>query len=174
MGSGGDERGRQGNGAAPSTAGATICRQQAKPPGCRHKSCESRLPGPSTALALNADGEVVAWGKNSDGQTNVPPAATNIVAVAAGTAHSLALKDDGSVVAWGRDWDGQTDVPSTATNVVAVAAGWAHSLALRADGRWWRGATTITARPISPSSAWMSWLFLPATTTTWRCGRMGQ
>ena len=77
---------------------------------------------------------MAAWGKNWDGQTNVPPAATNVVAIAAGGYHSLALRDDGSVLAWGRNWDGQTNVPPPATNVVAIAAGLSHSLALRADG----------------------------------------
>ena len=38
-------------------------------------------PGIDDALALNADGTVAAWGKNWDGQANVPPAATNVVGV---------------------------------------------------------------------------------------------
>lgn len=90
--------------------------------------------GGSHVLALNADGTVTAWGKNWDGQIDVPPAATNVVAVAAGGDHSLALRDDGAVIAWGRNWDGQTEVPWLATNVIAIAAGLAHSLALRSDG----------------------------------------
>ena len=85
-------------------------------------------------LALHTDGTVVAWGKNRDGQCNVPITATAIVAVAAGGDHSLALREDGTVVAWGRNWDGQTSVPASASNVIAIAAGWAHSLALRSDG----------------------------------------
>src|ERR1019366_5584789 len=89
-------------------------------------------------VMLSADASraqnVAGWGENLEGQTNVPPTATNLVAVAAGAAHSLALGDDGSVIAWGRNWDGQASVPSTATNSVAVSAGWAHSVALRADG----------------------------------------
>jgi hypothetical protein len=85
-------------------------------------------------LALNADHSVFAWGKNADGQTNVPTGLTNVAAISAGSDHSLALVADGSVVAWGRDHHGQTQVPASATNVVGIAAGWAHSLALRADG----------------------------------------
>ncbi len=77
---------------------------------------------------------VIVWGDGSQGQTNVPPAATNVLTVAAGAAHSLALQGDGSVVAWGDNSCGQTNVPSDATNVVAIAAGDYHSLALRADG----------------------------------------
>ncbi len=85
-------------------------------------------------LALSVDGTVAASGKNADGQLNVPPEATNVVAIAAGRDHSLALRDDGRVFAWGRNWDNQTNVPPTATNIVSLAAGWAHSLGLRADG----------------------------------------
>ena len=57
--------------------------------------------GLRTAWRCGADGTVVAWGANSQGQTNVPNGLTNVVAVAAGSYHSLALKADGTVVAWG-------------------------------------------------------------------------
>jgi alpha-tubulin suppressor-like RCC1 family protein len=85
-------------------------------------------------LVLYDDGRVSGWGKNADGQLDVPLSLTNAVAIAAGGNHSLALRDDGTVIAWGRNWDGQTTVPDYATNVIAVAAGLAHSLALKADG----------------------------------------
>jgi alpha-tubulin suppressor-like RCC1 family protein len=85
-------------------------------------------------LALKNDGTVLAWGKNWNGQINVPPGLTNVIAVAAGSDHSLALRNDGSVIAWGKNLDGQASVPASATNVIAMAAGWAHSVALRADG----------------------------------------
>jgi len=47
--------------------------------------------GFSHNLALKADGTVVAWGLNSDGQATVPPDVTDATAVAAGQYHSLAL-----------------------------------------------------------------------------------
>ncbi len=77
---------------------------------------------------------VVAWGYNSDGQTNVPAGLTDAVAVAGGRNHSLALRADGTAVAWGSNSAGQTNVPTGLTNAVAVACGGAHSLALLADG----------------------------------------
>src|ERR1035438_2668592 len=46
---------------------------------------------------------VIAWGDNSFGQTNVPNNATNVVAIAAGDYHSLALRADGLLLAWGRN-----------------------------------------------------------------------
>lgn len=79
-----------------------------------------------------AGNRVVAWGGNSSGKTNVPPTATNVMAVAAGSSHSLALACDGTVIGWG------ATIPSTPpaglSNVVAIAAGLGQSLALRSDG----------------------------------------
>ncbi len=45
--------------------------------------------------------QIVAWGDNSYGQTNVPSGLTNVIAISAGQGTSLALKDDGSLVQWG-------------------------------------------------------------------------
>ena len=78
--------------------------------------------------------EVIAWGGNTNGQTNLPAGLTGVVAVAAGDRHSLALKADGTVVAWGGNDAGQTIVPPGLNDVVAIAAGGYHSLALKADG----------------------------------------
>ena len=63
--------------------------------------------GRSFNLGLEADGSVVAWGKDDYGQCDVPIPNANFVAVAAGGEHSLGLKADGSVVAWGRNQYGQ-------------------------------------------------------------------
>jgi alpha-tubulin suppressor-like RCC1 family protein len=82
--------------------------------------------------ALNAPAQtVIAWGDNSQGQATVPNAASNVVAVAAGSFHSLALRSDGTVITWGAS---AAPVPDNATNVTAIAAGASHDLALRSDG----------------------------------------
>lgn len=101
------------------------------------------------ALALRADGRVIAWGSNYDGQTNVPPTLANVRSIAAGYYHSLAVRRDGSVAAWGSDQDvlgmgfaGQSVVPAGLTNVSAVAGGGFHSLALI-------GPAFITTPPVS-------------------------
>src|SRR5262249_49325009 len=62
---------------------------------------------------------LASWGDNASGQTNIPPEATNLVAVAAGYSFNLAARADGSVLAWGDNSLGQTNVPPAATNVVA-------------------------------------------------------
>ena len=53
------------------------------------------------SLALNRDGTVVAWGFDSDGQTDIPDGLSKVVSISGGIAHSLALREDGTVVAWG-------------------------------------------------------------------------
>ncbi len=103
----------------------------------------------SCFCAGRASGQVLVWGDNSSHQTNVPPSATNVIAMAAGDYHCLALRADGTVVAWGASSYGLTNVPPDLTNAVSVAAGSHHSLALRRDGTvtlWgqiWGGTTTV-------------------------------
>ena len=87
------------------------------------------------SLALTAEGQVVAWGA----QTDMPDGLSNVVTIAAGGSHSLALTAEGRVVACGCGYNSSTCVPMTVpsglSNVVAIAAGGAawsnlHSLAL--------------------------------------------
>ncbi len=86
------------------------------------------------SLALKADGTVVGWGANDDGQISIPFALSNVVAIAAGADHSLALEADGTVVAWGRINESQCLAPPALTWRGAIAAGYQHSLALKSDG----------------------------------------
>jgi alpha-tubulin suppressor-like RCC1 family protein len=83
------------------------------------------------SLALKADGTVMGWGTNQDGETTVP-SDLQAVAVDAGGDFSLALKSDGTVVSWGGDNGGETAVPQALANyiVIAVAAGAGHALAV--------------------------------------------
>ncbi|MEV5573140.1 Ig-like domain repeat protein [Spirillospora sp. NPDC052269] len=116
--------------------------------------------GRSQALALTADGHVLAWGRNSQGalgdgrvvDSNVPvrtmlPEGAIATHVYSGHLHSLALTSDGRVLAWGHNASGQlgdgttTDrrvpvqvrLPAGAT-VTRVGAGRFHNLALTSDG----------------------------------------
>jgi hypothetical protein len=52
-------------------------------------------------VALRSDGNLVAWGDNSYGQTNIPSGATNIIAIAAGWYGNAALRANGTVLIWG-------------------------------------------------------------------------
>jgi alpha-tubulin suppressor-like RCC1 family protein len=120
--------------------------------------------GESHALALLADGTVLAWGHNASGElgdgsaptdhhTPVPVAGlgagSGVVAIAAGGTFSLALRADGTVLAWGNNQSGElgdgsaptdhaTPVPvaglGPGSNVIAIVAGGASSYALKSDG----------------------------------------
>ena len=112
--------------------------------------------GSAHSLAIKADGTVVAWGSNSDGQTNVPANLSGVIQVAAGFYHSVALKADGSLVGWGKNDKCQRaniqgsfapftgfsslsplvyEQPAPAiTNGIAVVGGGRLSLVLKADG----------------------------------------
>ena len=76
---------------------------------------------------------MAAAGDDSLGQLDVPSAASNAVAIAAGAWHNLALKIDGTVVGWGENYDGQCNVPASLT-AAAIAAGGYHSLAIQSNG----------------------------------------
>ncbi|MBI3885551.1 MAG: immunoglobulin domain-containing protein [Opitutae bacterium] len=103
------------------------------------------------AMALKADGAVVAWGQGGNGQTDVPAGLAEIVAIATGGSHALALKADGTVAAWGFNGDGQTTVPAGLRNVIAIAAGDRHSLALKADGTLVAWGSTYSGRTAIPA-----------------------
>jgi alpha-tubulin suppressor-like RCC1 family protein/uncharacterized protein YjbI with pentapeptide repeats len=103
-----------------------------------------------SANAILSVGQVFAWGDNSRGETNVPPTATNVIALAGGDYHCLALRTDGSVVVWGDNTYGQTNVPPNATNLTAIVSGSLHSLGLKADGTvvaWGYNDTGVTNVP---------------------------
>jgi alpha-tubulin suppressor-like RCC1 family protein len=114
------------------------------------------------AVALTADGTVIAWGTNffgslgdgtnADSYVPVAVSAINIgnqiASIAVGSAHALALKTDGTVWAWGGNFfgalgDGTTTnrnapVQTTGlTDVKVVASGFTHSLAIKSNGTLW-------------------------------------
>lgn len=85
------------------------------------------------------DSQTYAWGRNEQGQCDVPSAGrTNVAAVAAGDQFSVALRNDGTLVSWGQfapDNPASGKLKGDYTNNVAqVAAGQAHVLVLKKDG----------------------------------------
>ena len=111
-------------------------------------------------LALDADGFVWGWGKNTDGEfangaagdpMNRPvllDLSMPAKAIAAGTHTGYALATDGTVWAWGRGTDGEMGNGTTPaigtptqvtglTNVTAIAATGFAAFALKADGTVW-------------------------------------
>ena len=120
--------------------------------------------GGSFALALKADGTVLAWGNNKSGQLGDGTApkdhptpvqvrglgpGSGVVAIAAGGTSALALKRDGTVLAWGNNQSGQLGDGTAPTDhstpvqvvslgqggrITAIASGGSQSLATRSDG----------------------------------------
>ena len=79
--------------------------------------------------------QIVPWGQDFFGQTNIPAGLGNVLAISAGANNSMALKSDGTVVVWGDNSQHQTNVPSGLSNVVAIACGnFYDCLALKSDG----------------------------------------
>jgi hypothetical protein len=83
--------------------------------------------GLAHSLALDANGDIWAWGRNGHGQlgdgslvdraiaVRVADLPRPAVAIAAGKRHSLALLDDGTVASWGDNSQGQVQ-PTAAAN----------------------------------------------------------
>ncbi len=99
--------------------------------------------GSTHALAVRADGTVLAWGTNTVGEIGNPAVSgtqhsavnvagvggvgllNGVIAVAAGESFSLALRHDGTVVAWGDDAFGQLGRGATpsSTNIPVQVKG---------------------------------------------------
>jgi uncharacterized repeat protein (TIGR02543 family) len=91
--------------------------------------------GAVNAVPVPRDYKLFVWGNNAAAQSAIPPAITNVTAVAPGGWHTLAIKTDGAVIGWGANADGQCTTPSgLGIGVKAIAGGGKHSLAIKADG----------------------------------------
>jgi alpha-tubulin suppressor-like RCC1 family protein len=81
----------------------------------------------SAGFAVRADGTIATWGSGAG--TNVPAAATNVVAISSSEGIAdYALRANGTVIGWNA-----AGVPAL-SNVVSIAAGYLFTVALRAEG----------------------------------------
>jgi len=94
----------------------------------------SGATGGYSALSLQPNGTVSAWGENGFGNLNVPGTATNVVSVAASDYNCLALRADNTVIAWGAAQSGINKVPSP-LSAIAIAAAGEHAMALTTMGQ---------------------------------------
>ncbi|MCQ9377948.1 hypothetical protein [Methyloversatilis sp. XJ19-49] len=123
-------------------------------------SALSVTAGDDHSLAVGSDGNLYAWGSNSDGQrgdgSTFPPgrpvqvslpAGVSARSLAAGATHSLAMGSDGMLYAWGGNSDGQLGDGSytgratrlqvslpAGVSALGVAAGGVHTLAMGSNG----------------------------------------
>ena len=102
-------------------------------------------------LALQINGNVAAWGDNTQGQCNVPNDLGTATEIAAGGhsyyedycgggqcrfwnyGHSLAIQSSGIVKGWGNNSSGQSYIPSNLGRCIKIAAGGWHNVAIRTD-----------------------------------------
>ena len=89
------------------------------------------VPDSSSA---SSHGTVIAWGRNTYGESSVPINLGPCISIAAGGAHSAAVQVDGAVRAWGVNTHGQLDVPVGIGPCIGIAAGESHTVALQSDG----------------------------------------
>jgi alpha-tubulin suppressor-like RCC1 family protein len=136
----------------------------------RYALMASNLYGTASATARLDIVNVVAWGAGTTnsgqgvqfGQSIVPNAANNVVAIAGGGYDSLALRQDGKVLVWGNGTTGQTNVSSSATNVTALAAGRLYAMALRADGtviQWGQPPASVPSAATNVTAIAEGWNF---------------
>jgi alpha-tubulin suppressor-like RCC1 family protein len=96
--------------------------------------------GERVNLGLKSDGTLGGWGNYYDGfgnhiltQADIPPTATNVVAISAGFRHGLALRGDGSLVAFGDNDFGETNIPPGLGPLIGIGGGGLYSLVLKSD-----------------------------------------
>ncbi len=82
----------------------------------------------------SADGTVLAWGSNSNGQASPPAGLTGVQAIAASAYTAMALKSDGTIVGWGYTGYGHLRVPAGLTGVQTLVMGDTYAAALKSDG----------------------------------------
>ncbi len=112
--------------------------------------------GENCSFLVNAQGNLYAWGKNSDGQLGIGswssqyepvlvPGVSDVVAVSSSWQHTLVLTGSGQVYAMGYNTYGALGTGdnqgrwyptpvSGPTNFVSIAAGRTHSVGITADG----------------------------------------
>ena len=86
------------------------------------------------SLGVTDADQVVAWGRNLEGQCNVPPSASPSLQVEGGHHHSISLRSDGRVVCWGANYTGQVAVPAGLGSVREVTAFGFASIAVTTTG----------------------------------------
>ncbi|MGI4871017.1 MAG: RCC1 domain-containing protein [Janthinobacterium lividum] len=135
------------------------------------------VAGNGYSLALDAEGQLWAWGSNFSGvlgpgvSVEQPhPAPLRLPgrwkSVAAGWYHVLALRPDGTLYAWGSNLRGQLGPGVPVSNVdhpapvqvpghyAQVAAGEAFSLALTAEGQLWAWGDNFNGQLATPTNSW--------------------
>ena len=108
--------------------------------------------------ALRADGSVVVWGSNINGQLDVPADLGPVAKISAGRSHCMALLRNGSVRVWGGFTTNNENTLLAAVPLdfaVDIAAGFRCNVALNAAGEvfvWGSPAASEQAKLTAPSN----------------------
>ncbi len=102
--------------------------------------------GSAHGIALKSNGTVVCWGRNVEGQCNVPEGLSGVVQVWAMQNSSLALKKDGTVVGWGLNTSSElpgVPLEDSLGLTRSIAGSFYWYVTTRADGKWtfWVGSS---------------------------------
>jgi hypothetical protein len=101
--------------------------------------------------------QVVVWGDNSYGQTNMPPGLTNVIAIGANFYNNIVLRSDGTLAIWG-NMNGlylPTNSAAGVSNVVEVSAGYNNELVLKSNGKpfmWGQGVSASLTNIVAAQS----------------------
>ena|GEM_PF-6201223 len=85
-------------------------------------------------VALNDEGEPVAWRLHYSGELQIHHGPSMISAVAESTFNILMLRTDGTVAIWDPESSSVTDLAPELDDIVAIAGGYSTHLALKQDG----------------------------------------
>ena len=113
--------------APPTTANAAPATIAESPPAADAPAFVQVAVGENHSCALQNSGRVQCWGKNDDGQLDVPEG-VRFQQITAGYRFSCGIRADGGISCWGRNNHRQIEAPDGRFN--AIDAGWDHVCAL--------------------------------------------
>ena len=103
------------------------------------------ISGSTGNYALRSDGRVVGW------NGILPPALSNLVAIAAGNNFSYAVRAEGTITSWGTT--PTPGFPAGLSQITAIAGGVNNAFALRSDGKIFvSGAGAVTNIPAAATN----------------------
>lgn len=99
--------------------------------------------------AIKAQGQVVAWGGNDTGQTDVPSTLTSALDISVGDSFTLAIDSTHRVVAWGGNAYSELNLPDFLRPVKQISASHYSAMALDDAGQVYAWGVGVNAATVS-------------------------